>query len=355
MVFDDGLVVPMQYDSTSSEWVAELDVAPSSAGSSRRAVVRGPDGSGNAAETFQFMVPIAEHDEPVLVKTSPAAPDWSIVLPWGDGPGEVGLLIPEGDGEIAQPTSIAIDPRTDSPIVLDRVNRRLSIIEGGGARAVALPGTGSVFDVVIHGDTGVATVPQFEVIGQDLTTSAIEVDLDAGTAAAFGPVVVPSNTPINTQFVWQSLNRAVYAVIDNSYYPYFDSTTRTLLAGASPTAWIDTVLNPDGSVGIGPTGSHVVHHFARPAAGVVSSVADGATIWFEVLIEGPPDADGNITFTLQLVRTDAMNGRAAAVQLRSSGFDSLTRRFAIHGDHAYVMSRTTQGLLVERYTMPKPS
>jgi hypothetical protein len=306
-----------------------------------------------AAESAQIVIPIVEHNDPVVVRTSTAKPDWSIVVPWGDGPGQVGLLTPN-DGEIAQPTSIAVDPRTENPVVLDRVNRRLVIIGHYGNRDVPLPGTGFIYDVVIHGDTGVATVPRFDVVGQERTTTAIEVDLDAGTTDTFGPVVVPSATPINTQFVWQPFNRSVYAVVDNVYYPYFDSNTQTLVAGESPVAWVDAVVNPDGSIGIGPRGSHMVHRFSRPAVGVVSSVVDGTSIWFEASIEGPPDADGNATFSPELVRTDAMHGTASAIQLRPSGFDSFTRRFAVHGDHAYVMSRAVDGLLIERYTIRQP-
>jgi hypothetical protein len=353
MVFEDGLISSMQRDSTSGEWTTSVLVDRSWAGSVRRAVVRARGVGGNAAETTPLVIPIAEFDEPVLVNTNPATPDWSTTVPWGDGPGQVGLLTPN-DGEIAQPTSIAIDPRTEDPVVLDRVNRRLVIIGHDGNRDVPLPGTGFIYDVVIHGDTGVATVPRFDVVGQERTTTAIEVDLDAGTADTFGPVVVPSATPINTQFVWQPFNRSVYAVVDNVYYPYFDSNTQTLVAGESSRAWVDAVVNPDGSIGIGPPGSHMVHRFSRPAVGVVSSVVDGTSIWFEASIEGPPDADGNATFSPELVRTDAMHGTASAIQLRPSGFDSFTRRFAVYRDHAYVMSRAVDGLLIERYTIRQP-
>lgn len=314
-------------------------------------VVRAALPDSATATSAPWSIPVADVAGPIVPTIIPIDGDPVIVLPWGDGAGEVGYLDAGDEGEDGQPTALSIDPRNGNIVVLDSVNQRVLVVAGPDVvDTIDLPDAPDTFvtDIVVNGDSGTATVTGF-VVGTAETLAMI-VDLDTPRVNVVGPRSIPRTTPINAPSVWNDTVGSVFVRIGNDFYPYLDLERRVLQAGAAPTRWIDLSVSPDGSITLGSGESAITIAFGLMSGGVTDVQFDDH-IWI-VTSTIDPEAPPEAVVQYLLVRVEPEAGRAVAVEIPGSGLTTATKQLAVHDGDAHLMRVTNEGLVIERYQPP---
>ena len=308
--------------------------------------------------TSSLMIPVITDSttiEPTLVDVKPTI---EAELTYGSGDSQVAFVPPQNDLTAQVPASIGVDPRNGAIVILDSSNHRLVILTGPerSFRSIQLPDTGTKDEVVINGDTGQATVSEFQVKDRHKFSTVYLVDLDTGSYTTSGPLQTPADPPFGLRMIWSDANAEVYAdlpISGGGLFPYYDTIHQRLNMSATPETWWSPYVKDGVGAGFTANGTSVITRvpYNFPVIEEVRVATDG-TIWWMV---GSVDRSkqGPESTHLYLAHTDPACHTTIATEIEYSVFRyDTTRVLAIDGPTAYVAHVHDDGYQLERYELP---
>jgi len=282
-------------------------------------------------------------------------------LRYGDGPDQIGFVRPAGDGETVVPAAFDIDPRTGNLVLLDNANDRVLLLDANGHvdMIVALPEPGALNDIVVNGNTGYATVSQFEVRSSTIYAAAYQINLNTATYETVGPEPLPADPPEHVATIWNSANHTVYVqlLLDESggFYPFLDTRTLELVVGNTPEQWWTTAVPPDKGVGVRYESTELTTTFPYSSPTILDTrIAIDGTIWMIVTTNDTSVPAGPESWHTFIVRTSPTCATAAATEIDFDARYSVTRYFTVLGSTGYVQDIGPESYTIDAYDLPIP-
>ena len=342
------LVAPAAFDSASETWTAIVDIPETLSEESLSVTVNAAD-----AESEVLVVAVVSDTTPIEPATVSDGSSVFVELPWGTDIGEVGRVLPEGEGETFLPMSLDVDPRDGSVIVLDSPNERLVVVSAQGTPtgviALPVPEGWYVQDIIVMGATGRAAVIAYPNAGEP-RLGVFDVNLDTGDVNYDDPLAVPAFANNNPMF-WNPYAETVTARILGQDFSFYDASTSGFVEPLTSAEWFDVIRQDDPpAAGITDGNVSVVVATADDPTIVDARFPFDGTFWQIVTtidfgIEPPLS-----TSLLQRV-TPAMH-RAISTAIDFNFTDSFSRRLAVSGDVAFVAVPTETGFRIDRYELP---
>lgn len=352
-------------DSSSQRWTAVIDVpATWTEPDITLSAVAATGADTTASTTIDVpVVSVSGSIDPDLVALEPEV---VVALEFGGGDDEVGLSIPEFEGDVDVPASIQLDPSTGNFVILDSVNRRVLLVSATGevVDRIEVPRDGWLDDVVVLGATGRAVVSQFRNAGngqKEIGTAL--VDLVDGTTTVDGPMLLgPPAPPFGTELAWNPYLDAVYAdVFDPStgrvgYYRLFDTAREELDVSTEPEFWWNGRVGRDGmSVGVEYAGQEVLTQLPHGLAGI-SSIGLGAdaTVWWTAGTVNP-DAPAGEQVQYYLGQSDLTCAASVIAEIPFTILSENATRSAIADESAVYVVDLGDRYQILRYELPPPT
>lgn len=342
------LATPPVFDSASDEWTAIVDIPATLNERSLLFTVKAADATSEA-----LVVAVVSDTTPIKAATVSDGSSVFVELPWGTDIGEVGRVLPEGEGETFLPMSLDVDPRDGSVIVLDSPNERLVVVGSQGTPtgtiALPVPEGWYVQDVIVMGTTGRAAVIAYPSSGEP-RLGVLDVNLDTGEVNYDDPLAVPAFANNNPMF-WNPYAETVTARILGQDFSFYDASTSAFVEPLTSAEWFDAIRQDDPpAAGITDDNVSVVVATADDPTIVDARFPFDGTFWqivttIDFEIEPPVS-----TSLLQRV-TPAMH-RAVSTAIDFSFTDSFSRRLAVSGDAAFVAVPTDTGFRIDRHELP---
>ncbi len=300
--------------------------------------------------TASVIVPVANVSGVLAPTLVDVAAERVVLLPWGDGPGEVAQS-GSGDEEYTYPAGFVVDDRTGDVIVLDTVNHRLVVTSATGTSEIDIPGDAVLDDVLVNGDVGSVTVIGYES-GRPQRASAFIVDVAAGSVEAIGPALLPADVPFHTRFVFNPNDQVIYASINNDFYPFLDVAAKALIPALTQRSWIEASISDQDVFFVGSGTSVVGVQFPNGAGGLSELQVDAAgDVWFvaSTIDSAAPEGSRVKDFA---TRVDPDSGAVTAVPVPGISMSGNTRLMDASDGTVYMMRADAGGIVIDRYVLP---
>ena len=344
------------HDPSSGRWITEITI-PTTFADRRIELTATASLAAATLGTDSLMVPVISETNPIEPSMVDITPTVEAELAFGDADREVGFVPAANDFPAQGPASIGVDPRYGDLVILDAQNFRLVILAGPDRifRAIQLPLTGWLDELVIDGDTGQATVSQFEVKNRHIFATAYLVDLDTGIYTTSGPIQTPTDPPFGLRMVWSDANTQVYAdlpIANGGFFPFYDAAHQTLNMSATGETWLSFFFEDGVGTGVKANGTKVVNRlpFLHPAVEDNLLAPDG-TFW-SISATVDPIQQGPASVHWYLTHTDPACYATVAAEIELSTQIEFTRHFAVHDGVIYLQALDANGYRVERYELP---
>lgn len=352
------------FDVSTQRWTATIQVPAELTAPSITVNATATIGGATSA-AVSATVPVAASAEVIEPDVVEVEPSVALTLGFGDGPDQVGLDVPESEGELSIPNSVQIDPLTGNFVILDSVNRRLTVAtpRGDVVDQIALAGDGLLDDLVVLGSTGRALVSQFRGAGGQLEVGAFLVDLEAGTVTFDGPLVIaPPTPPVGTELIWSEALGAVFGrVYDPStdrvgYYRLFDTASEELDVSVVPEFWWNIRVEQDrAAVGIEYNDLTIFTQLPHGFVGVSNVIVlpDDSILWSAGSVD--PDAEPDARVHYYLGRTNIACGASIIAEIDFSAQSELGTRSMIADDSGVYVVDIGVDYRLLRYELPSPT
>jgi hypothetical protein len=350
------------YDPGLRRWTAEIEVPDDSLGTAFG--ITATETTGNVDHPpIELTVPLVFNTDVIDPTIIVAQPVQVAELTYGAAPNQIGLGVPEVDGELQTPQSLRIDPVTDNFVLLDSVNHRLMILTRHGQldKTIALSGDGTLEDVVVLGTSGRVVVSEWYAANGSRETSAHLVDLETGTDAVDGPLVLPQPAvPSNTELLWNQADNAVFGIVhsaDTNLYRYYDTKDEILDVSTTPEHWWQSLVGADQqTVGLRHNEVEIQSRLPFGFASIINMTVDtaGIAVWVAGAVEeGSTDASGVHYY---LGRTDPACHTTTMTEIGLSSTSELATQILVtRGQFIYIANVGLDSYRLERYDLGGPT